>query len=126
MNAEKKARKIRPSRTTKAALKIAPDYYPAHNNLGSLYLGKSDFKSAEDQFRESVRLDQNEAQAYFNLGNVLMLTERLSEAERTLAAGLQRRPDSAFGNFLQGCLYVRMGKFAEAENSLQKALRLDP
>ena len=54
-----------------------------------------------------------------------MLTERLPEAETTLAAGLQRRPDSAFGNFLQGCLYVRMGKFAEAESSLQNALRLD-
>jgi tetratricopeptide (TPR) repeat protein len=108
-----------------AALKIAPDYYPAHNNLGTLYLGKSDFQSAEEQFREAVRLDQNEAQAYFNLSNVLMLTGRFPESETTLTAGLQRRPDSAFGNFLQGCLYVRTGKLAEAESSLQNALRLD-
>jgi Tfp pilus assembly protein PilF len=107
------------------ALKIAPDYYPAHNNLGSLYLGKSDFKGAEEHFREAVRLDQNDAQAYFNLSNVLMLTEHLPEAQTTLATGLQRRPDSAFGNFLQGCLYVRTGKLAEAESSLQNALRLD-
>src|SRR5439155_20723943 len=28
------------------ALSIAPDFYPAHNNLGSDYLAKSDFKSA--------------------------------------------------------------------------------
>ena len=108
-----------------AALKIAPDYYPAHNNLGTLYLGKSDFKSAEEQFREAVRLDQNEAQAYFNLSNVLMLTDRLPEAQTMLSAGLQRRPDSALGNFLQGCLYGRTGKLAEAESSLQNALRLD-
>jgi tetratricopeptide (TPR) repeat protein len=109
-----------------AALKIAPDYYPAHNNLGALYMGKSDFKGAEGQFRDAVRLDQNEAQAYFNLSNVLMLTDRLPEAQTTLAAGLQRRPDSAFGNFLQGCLYGRTGKLPEAEHSLQNALRLDP
>src|SRR4029077_10434924 len=51
-------------------LKIAPDYHPAHNNLGSLYLGKADFKSAEEQFQEVIRLDQNDAEAYFNLGNV--------------------------------------------------------
>lgn len=108
-----------------AALKIAPDYYPAHNNLGTLYLGKSDFKAAEEQFRQAVKLDQNEAQAYFNLSNVLMLTNRLPEAQTTLAAGLQRRPDSALGNFLQGCLYGRTGKLAEAESSLQNALRLD-
>jgi len=107
------------------ALSYSPDFYPAHNNLGTLYLGKSDFKSAEEQFREAIRLDQNEAQAYFNLSNVLMLTDRLPEAQTTLAAGLQHRPDSAPGNFLQGCLYVRTGKLAEAESSLQNAVRLD-
>jgi tetratricopeptide (TPR) repeat protein len=107
------------------ALSHSPAFYPARNNLGALYLGKSDFKSAEEQFREAVRLDQSEAQAYFNLGNVLMLTKRFPEAETMLAAGLQRRPDSAFGKFLQGCLYVRTGKLAEAESSLQNALRLD-
>ncbi|MGO9542669.1 MAG: tetratricopeptide repeat protein [Terriglobales bacterium] len=125
LESEKKDEKDKAIAHYEAALKIAPDYYPAHNNLGTLYMGKSDFKLAEEQFREAVHLDQNEAQAYFNLSNVLMLTERLSEAESTLAAGLQRRPDSAFGNFLQGCLYVRMGKFTEAESSLQNALRLD-
>jgi Flp pilus assembly protein TadD len=107
------------------ALSYSPDFYPAHNNLGSLYLGKSDLKSAEAQFREAVRLEQNDAQGYFNLSNVLMLTSRIPEAESTLTAGLQRRPDSAFGNFLQGCLYEKAGKLAEAESSLQNALRLD-
>ena len=108
-----------------SALKIAPDYYPAHNNLGSLYMGKSDFKSAEEQFRESVRLEQNDTQAYFNLGNVLMLTGRYPESESALSAGLQRRPDSAFGHFLEGCLLSRTGNPLAAEKSLREALRLD-
>jgi tetratricopeptide (TPR) repeat protein len=108
------------------ALKIAPDYYPAHNNLGTLYLGKSEFKSAEEQFRETVRLDSNDAQAYFNLSNVLLLTGRYSESETALSAGLQRSPDSAFAHFLQGSLFERAGKFAEAERSLREAIRLDP
>lgn len=107
------------------ALAISPDYYPAHNNLGSLYLGKADFKSAEVQFQEVIRLDQNDAQAYFNLGNVLMLTGRYPESEKTLALGLQRQPASAFGSFLQGSLYVRTNKLVEAEKSLRTALQLD-
>jgi tetratricopeptide (TPR) repeat protein len=126
VNAEHKGERDEAIAHYEGALKIAPDYYPAHNNLGSLYLGKSDFKSAEAQFRESVRLDQNEAQAYFNLGNVLMLTGRYAESEEVLAAGLQRRPDSAFAHFLQGCLLARTGKADEAEKSLREALRLDP
>jgi tetratricopeptide (TPR) repeat protein len=109
-----------------SALKIAPEYFPAHNNLGVLYLGRKDFKSAEEQFREAIRLDQNEAQAYFNLGNVLMLSGRYTESEEMVAAGLQRRPDSAFARFLQGCLFARTGKLEEAEKSLREALQLDP
>ncbi|MCU1302077.1 MAG: hypothetical protein JWQ87_2361 [Candidatus Sulfotelmatobacter sp.] len=108
-----------------SALKISPGYYPAHNNLGSLYLGKADFKSAEAQFQEVIRLDQNDAQAYFNLGNVLMLTGRYPESEKVLSLGLQRQPDSAFGNFLQGSLYGRAGKLPEAEKSLRTSLQLD-
>ncbi|HEY6304511.1 MAG TPA: tetratricopeptide repeat protein [Terriglobales bacterium] len=107
------------------AIEISPDFQPAHNNLGTVYLGKSDFKPAEEQFREAVRLNQNDGQAYFNLSNVLMLTRRFTEAEDTLTQGLRRRPDSAFGNFLQGCLYEQTGKLAEAERSLQNALRMD-
>jgi TolA-binding protein len=107
------------------ALKIAPDYYPAHNNLGSLYLGKADFKSAEEQFQEAVRLDPNDAQAYFNLGNVLMLIGHYPASEMAVSSGLQRRPDSAFGHFLQGCLDGRTGKLPEAEKNLRTALKLD-
>ena len=126
VNAEQKGERDDAIAHYEGALKIAPDYYPAHNNLGSLYLGKSDFKSAEAEFRESVRLDQNEAQAYFNLGNVLMLTGRYRESEAALESGLQRSPNSAFARFLQGCLFARTGKFEEAEKSLREALQLDP
>jgi tetratricopeptide (TPR) repeat protein len=126
LEAEQQGKKDAAVEHYEASLKVAPDFYPAHNNLGILYLGNSDFKSAEEQFRDAVRLDQNEAQAYFNLSNVLILTRRFAEAQITLAQGLQRRPDSAFGNFLQGCLYDQTGMLSAAENSLENALRLDP
>jgi tetratricopeptide (TPR) repeat protein len=108
-----------------SALKIAPEYYPAHNNLGSIYLSKADFTSAEEQFQEAVRLDRNDAQAYFNLGNLFLLKGRYSESEAAVASGLQRQPDSAFGHFLQGSLYGRNGKLPEAEKSLRAALQMD-
>jgi tetratricopeptide (TPR) repeat protein len=126
LEAEQQGRKDAAIEHYQAALKVAPDYYPAHNNLGVLYLGNSDFKSAEEQLRDAVHLDQNEVQAYFNLSNLLILTKRFAEAQITLAQGLQHRPDSAFGNFLQGCLYDQTGMLSAAENSLQNALRLDP
>lgn len=126
VEAERKGKLEESIEAYREVLRIAPDFYPAHNNLGSLYLSSSDFKSAEKQFREAIRLDQNEAQAYFNLGNTMILTARYADAQNTVLEGLQRRPDSAFGDFLWGSLLGHSGKYEEAEKTLHEALRLDP
>ena len=60
------------------------------------------------------------------IGNVFLLTKRYSESDKIIEEGLQRRPDSAFGRFLMGCVHSRIGKFDEAEKDLREALRLDP
>jgi tetratricopeptide (TPR) repeat protein len=54
---------------------LAPDFYPAHNNLGSAYLGKADFKSAQAHFEEAIKLNQSDAEAHLNLANVLLMTK---------------------------------------------------
>jgi Flp pilus assembly protein TadD len=108
------------------SIALAPDFYPAHNNLGSDYLSKADFAGAEKEFKEVLRVNQNDSQAYFNLGHVLMLTKRFAEAEKALQQGLQKQPDSAFGHFLLGFLYSRTGRGSEAERNLNDAIQLDP
>ena len=104
---------------------LAPDFYPAHNNLGSDYLSKADFAGAEKEFREVLRVNQSDSQAYFNLANVYILTRRLDEADKALQQGLQKQPDSALGHFLQGSLYARQGKVDAAEAALKRCLELD-
>jgi tetratricopeptide (TPR) repeat protein len=108
------------------ALTYSPDFYPAHNNLGSAYLGRQHFEKAQTHFEAALNANQNDPQAHFNLANVLLLTQRYPAAEREIEEGLQRRPDSAFGHFLQGSVYSRTGRPELAEKSLQSALQLDP
>jgi len=108
------------------ALSYSPNFYPAHNNLGSAYLARQDFKSAENEFEAALKANQNDAQSHFNLANVLLLTQRYPEAEREVEEGLKRRPDSAFGYFLRGSLYSRTARLEPAEKSLLNALQLDP
>ena len=64
------------------AVEIAPDFYLAHNNLGSDYQNKSDFANARKEFERVVQLNQSDAAAYFNLSNVCMLTGQLTEAQQ--------------------------------------------
>lgn len=107
------------------AVELAPGFYPAHNNMGTIYLAQKNFEEAEQAFREVIRLNQADANAYFNLGNVFYLTRRYGEAERTIREGLLREALSPLGNYLLGALLMRAGDLAEAERLLLKALSLD-
>jgi tetratricopeptide (TPR) repeat protein len=108
------------------ALEYSPDFYPAHNNLGTIYLSRQNFDAAVAQFEAALKTNQNDGQAHFNLANVLVLTQHYDAAEREIDEGLQRRPDSAFGKFLQGSVYTHTNHPDLAEKSLQSALQLDP
>ncbi len=113
-------------RLYEAALREAPDFYPALNNLGIRHLQKGDVKAAEAEFRRVIELNQNGAQAYFNLGNVLYMTRRNEEAKQTLEAGLRLAPSSAMGHYLNGSVLARLGDFKSAEEQLKTAGELDP
>jgi len=108
------------------AVTIAPEYYFAHNNLGSDYQSKSDFPAARKEFQRVVELNQSDAAAYFNLSNVCMLSGQLPDAKQYLDEGLRRQPDSALGQFLLGSLNLQLKKFSEAEVALRRAMQINP
>lgn len=108
------------------ALKDAPDFAMAHNNLGSLYTARSEFVLAQKELEESIRLSPADAKPYFNMGNLMLLAGKVDEVDRYLQEGFRRQPDSAFGFFVRGTVLERVGKLPEAETALQRALKLDP
>jgi TolA-binding protein len=108
------------------AVELAPDFYLAHNNLGSEYQAKSDFPNAIKEFERVVQLNQSDAAAYYNLSNVYMLIGQLPDAQKYLEEGLRRQPDSALGQFLLGSLDMRLKKLSQAEIALTRAIELSP
>ena len=107
------------------ALQIAPDFYAARNNLGSIYLGRRDFAAAQVEFEAVLKLNQSDSQACFNLGNLFLLTHRYDEAQRILEEGLRRQPNSALGHLFLGVVLGRTRRWPEAERELDKAQELD-
>jgi tetratricopeptide (TPR) repeat protein len=126
MKAEQRGEMSAAARLYEAALREAPDFYPAINNLGIRHLQKGDVKTAEAEFRRVIELNQNGAQAYFNLGNVLFMTHRNDEAKQTLEAGLRLSPSNAMGHYLNGSVLTRLGDFKAAEEQLKTARELNP
>ncbi len=109
-----------------AAIALAPDFYPAHNNLGTAYLGQGNLAGAETEFKTAMGQNQSDTQAYFNLGNVYLLTGRTPDAQRVIEEGLKRQPDAALGHFLFGTVLARTGRQQDGEKELRKAEELDP
>jgi Flp pilus assembly protein TadD len=126
MKAEQRGEMTAAVRLYEAALREAPDFYPAINNLGIRHLQKGDVKTAEAEFRRVIELNQNGAQAYFNLGNVLFMTHRNEEAKQTLETGLRLSPSNAMGHYLSGSVLTRLGDFKAAEVQLKTARELNP
>jgi tetratricopeptide (TPR) repeat protein len=112
-------------RDYRKAIEIAPNFYPAHNQLGVALLSRHDFAAAQAQFEEVLRLNQSDANAYFNLGNVFLLTDQLDDALRLLEEGLRKQPNSGLGKFLLGSAYRRAGRLPEAERALHDAIQFD-
>ena len=108
------------------ALAIAPEMYPARNNLASLYLEQRRFGEAETEFKKVIAENQADANARFNLANVYLLTDRLNEARESIEEGLKRQPQSGFGEFLMGSVLIKTGNAREAEKRFRVALNDDP
>jgi len=108
------------------ALRIAPDMYFARNNLGSLYLENMKFGEAETEFRKVIADNQADANAYFNLANVCLLTKRYGESLEFARQGLTRQPNSALGNFIMGSVLLQKGDGRKAEQYLRSALDENP
>ena len=126
VDAEKSGNLDEAMRHYEKAISNSPDFYPAHNNLGSAYLSRQKLGDAQAQFEAAIKGNQNDAQARFNLANVLILTRHYDDAAVEIQEGFQRQPVSAFGQFLQGSLYSRTDRPQLAEKSLLTALQLDP
>jgi tetratricopeptide (TPR) repeat protein len=126
VDADNEGKKDEAIRYYEKVLREAPDFYPAHNNLGSDYLSKSDLPGARKEFQRVVQLNQSDSEAYFNLGNVCMLMGQMGDAQQYLGEGMRRQPDSALGHFLLGSLDIRTGKYEQAEAALRQAIQLNP
>ncbi len=133
------------------AVELNNDNPDAHNLLGILYLRKAvegeelatrsqclrgaelilekqnsdkEFKKAEKEFREAVRLRPDFSEAHNNIAVVAQhfgrFDESLLEAEKALSNITYREPWAANGNL--GLAYVSKGDLARAAVALRKAL----
>lgn len=108
------------------SLKLMPQNYFAHNNLGDALARRGYLEGAAFHFAESVRLNPAYAMAHNNLGNVRVRQGRFDEAEGRFLQAIRAWPDFAEARINLGALYQRKGQHDRAMVQLSEAIRLDP
>jgi predicted O-linked N-acetylglucosamine transferase (SPINDLY family) len=98
-----------------------------YTNLGIVLVSaKKNGEEAIAAYRESLRLDPNNAKACSNLGNLLKEKWELQEAEALYRKAIELEPNYALALSNLGSLLMDRRQYEEAEAVLRKSLALNP
>jgi tetratricopeptide (TPR) repeat protein len=108
------------------AIRIAPNFYNAHNDLGLLYQTLGRFEDAEGQFLKAHEINESSSDPLVNLTALYIEQEKPDKAVETgeQAVKTNGRSPSAFFNL--GLALYKLSQLDRAESVLKKALQLAP
>ena len=111
----------------KQALAADPNYAPAYNLRGLVYMQMSEPALAEASFNRAIQLNPRDADAMHNLGWMWCQQGRLAPSLEQFgrALAVTGYANTARTWMAQGVCQVRAGMNAEAEKSLSRAFELD-
>ncbi len=112
-----------------AAVRLRPDWAPAHNTLGMALSRFGQIALARAAFEEAVRLDPGLAQSQVNLALILAQNGELDEALAHLARAVESlgdQPAAAYPRLLRARIWTQQGQLDNAEAELGKAVSLRP
>ncbi len=66
----------------KKAVRLKPDFSDGYRELGNLYVGQGDYKSAIRAFRDVLRLDENQTPVHYHLGFAYAMLKDMESARR--------------------------------------------
>jgi tetratricopeptide (TPR) repeat protein len=95
--------------------------------LGQLQARQHSFVDAQESFRQAVTSDSSLATGYVDFALVAAQQQNWQAVAEMTDTLVQRFPDSSpVYWFLNSAAYYNLGNMKEAENSITRALRLDP
>src|SRR5207302_912340 len=104
---------------------VEPDHAAAHINLGTLYYNRQDYGQAEKHYRCAIQIDSRYSLAYFDLGNVLDETGRVTEAIQTYKTALQLAPTYADAHYNLALAYEKIKEPRHALKHWRAYVKLD-
>ncbi|QPJ64231.1 MAG: tetratricopeptide repeat protein [Candidatus Nitrohelix vancouverensis] len=109
------------------AIKIVPNYGPAHLSMGICYTEMGFYKEALQKFDDALALDKNLwVDSNYYCGKVYVKQGKNRKALKHFKMAISVTCKSAFPYLHLGLLYVKMKKYKDAVEPLETAYKLSP
>jgi protein O-mannosyl-transferase len=108
------------------AIRLKPNYAPAHSNLGLCLLQTGRLSEATNQYIRALELQPDDETANLNYGIALQLMGRPAEAIGPLDKALRQRPDDDLAHTAMGRTLLALGRTSDAGEHFSKAIQLAP
>jgi tetratricopeptide (TPR) repeat protein len=107
-------------------LKVNPDSWHAHHNLGLYYQEKNQLDKAVQHYKEAIKRSPGFYLSYYNLGYIAYISNDLEEAVTYFKQVVKLKPDFIAGYLALGKSYQLMGRKEDAVAAYVKAVSLKP
>ncbi|NCF38293.1 MAG: tetratricopeptide repeat protein [Gammaproteobacteria bacterium] len=112
-------------RAYRKAIKISPNFFEAHNNLGNILMERGRFKEAANSYRTALNLLHGHPMLLNNLGNAMQMQGNNEEALRHLDQALRREPDYADAHCNRGNALRGLQRIDDAVAAYRRAIQID-
>jgi type IV pilus assembly protein PilF len=111
----------------KQSIGADPNFAPAYNLRGLIYMRLNDPRLAEDSFRRALAINPRDADVLHNYGWLLCQQARFADSQKALAQAIATPlyGGRAKSWMAQGLCQMKAGQAAEAELSFQRSYELD-
>lgn len=103
-----------------------PDNARARTNYGVFLQQSGDLKSALEQYKIALSIDENDTEAHFNYGTALMANQQIDRAMEEFQATIHLEPNHTMALSNLGNVFASMGRNDEAIEMYHNALRITP
>ena len=102
-------------------IELAPNFAPAHTELGKLMLQNGRIESSIDAFRTAIRMDEADFEAHLNLGVAFLNLKKYDQAEPELVAAAYLNTAAVTPHYYLGIVFVMKDDLNVAQKAFERA-----
>ncbi len=110
------------------AATLNPADASAHYNLALIHQQRGELEAARERFERAIQIDDDETDAYYQLGRIARTQKRFADAIRNFEQVVSRDPSHTQHEIWRevGATYIAAGQFEDARNALERFLEDRP